>query len=109
VRTAACGTTSASGTVLAIISTRSVEPGRSAPPALSASTHTSTVVFEASSAGLICVTFAAMGAPPGPIRVASLPTFNSAASACATCVRAITFVVSITVTIGWPFGGVSPA
>ena len=53
--------------------------------------------------------FAAVGAPPGPIRFASSPTFSSAASDCAMCARAITCDRSITVTTGWPVGGVSPA
>src|SRR5262249_33887800 len=70
VSTAAFGPTSASGTVFAIISTRRLDPGRSVPSGLSACTHTSTVVFAASSAGLICVTRAAIGAPSGPIRFA---------------------------------------
>jgi len=49
-----------------------------------------------------------MGTPFGPIRFASLPTAISAASACDTCVRAITRVMSITVTTGAPAGAVSP-
>jgi len=58
VMTATCGTTSAFGTVRATISTLILEPGRSLPSLLSASTQTSTVVFAASSAGLTTVIFA---------------------------------------------------
>src|SRR5262249_34537979 len=109
VRTAFSGMTSALDTVLAIISTRRLLPGRSVPSRFSACTPTSTLRFVAARAGVICPTFAATGAPPGAIRFASLPTFSSAASACDTCVRAITCDRSITVTTGCPPGGVSPA
>jgi hypothetical protein len=108
VSTAFSGITSAFGTVFAIISTRMLEPGRSLPSALSACTHTSTVVFEASSAGLITVTVAAIGAPPGPMMFAASPSFSSDASAGGMCTRAITCETSITVTIGAPLGAISP-
>ncbi len=108
VSTALCGMTSAFGTVFAIISTLTLEPGLSFPSRLSASTHTSTVVLAGSSAALISVTFAAIGTPPGPMRLASLPTASSAASDGGRWARAITRDTSMTVTTGAPLCAVSP-
>ena len=100
--------TRALGTVFAIISTLRLEPGRSFPSLLSASTHTSTVLLAGSSAALMSVTFASIGTPPGPMRFAALPTASSAASDGGTWARAITRDTSMIVTTGAPLCAVSP-
>ena len=100
--------TSASGTVFAIISTRTLIPGRSCPWPFGACTHTSTVVLVVSRAGLTMVTLPMTGTLSGPITFAASPAAIRDASSCETCVFAITCVVSITVTTGAPDCGISP-
>ena len=86
-----------------------LDPGRRTPLSFAASTHTSTVVPCGSTAGLIVVTLATIGAPSGPMMRASAPEVSSAASFRSMCTRATTFDVLITVTTGLPGATVSPA
>src|SRR5271165_1047679 len=108
INTADAGTTTASFTVRATISSVTLVPGRNRPSVLGASTHTSTVVLLGSSAGLTSVTLPATSMSPGAFMVAASPGLSCTAWSCGICALAITDDVSITVSKGAPGGGVSP-
>ena len=108
VRIAFCGMTSAFATVLAIISTLMLAPGRSVPPGVVGLHPDFDGGVRGVERGADHRHLAGDRRAAGPIRFASLPTLSSAASADVMWVRAMTCVTSITVTTGAPLGVISP-
>src|SRR3974390_3156575 len=100
--TADAGTTTASFTVRATISSVTLAPGRRRPSVLGASTHTSTVVLLGSSAGLTSVTLPATSISIAAFMVAASPGLSCAAWSGGIGALGVTEDVSITVSKGAP-------